>query len=109
MRMEKLTQKAQSALVEAQHLAEQLNHATIEPEHLLLTLLRQESGVVPAVLGKLGVDPAALERSLEQALAALPRATGASVQVSMGRDTSAILREAESIAANMRACPCDWT
>ncbi|HRI56779.1 MAG TPA: ATP-dependent chaperone ClpB, partial [Anaerolineae bacterium] len=35
-------------------------------------------------------------------LAALPRATGASVQVGMGRDTSALLREAESIAANMR-------
>jgi ATP-dependent Clp protease ATP-binding subunit ClpB len=102
MRMEKLTQKTQAALVEAQHLAEQLNHATIEPEHLLLTLLRQEGGVVPAVLAKLGVDATTLERSVEQALAALPRATGASVQVGMGRDTSALLREAESIAANMR-------
>jgi ATP-dependent Clp protease ATP-binding subunit ClpB len=102
MRMEKLTQKTQAALVEAQHLAEQLNHATIEPEHLLLTLLRQEGGVVPAVLAKLGVDTTTLERSVEQALAALPRATGAAVQVGMGRDTSALLREAESIAANMR-------
>ena len=102
MRLEKLTQKAQAALQEAQALAEQYNHAAVEPEHLLAALLKQEGGVVPAVINKIGVDPAPLERSVDQALAALPRTSGASVQMAFGRDTAVILKEAETIAANMR-------
>ena len=102
MRLEKLTQKAQAALSEAQGLAQQYNQSAIEPEHLLEALLKQEGGVVPAILNKIGVDPALVERSVAQAIAAMPRATGASVQVGIGRDTATILQEAENIAANMR-------
>ena len=102
MRLEKLTQKAQAALSEAQGLAQQYNQSAIEPEHLLEALLKQEGGVVPAILNKIGVDPALVERSVAQAIAAMPRATGASVQVGLGRDTATILQEAENIAANMR-------
>ncbi len=61
MRLEKLTQKAQAALSEAQTLAERHGNATVEPEHLLLALLNQEGGVVPAVLNRIGVDVDALE------------------------------------------------
>ncbi len=102
MRLEKLTQKAQAALSEAQGLAQQYNQSAIEPEHLLEALLKQEGGVVPAILNKIGVDPALVERSVAQAIAAMSRATGASVQVGLGRDTATILQEAENIAANMR-------
>ena len=102
MRLEKLTQKAQAALSEAQGLAQQYNQSAIEPEHLLEALLKQEGGVVPAILNKIGVDPSLVERSVAQAIAAMPRATGASVQVGLGRDTATVLQEAENIAANMR-------
>ncbi len=71
MRLEKMTQKAQAAVAEAQSLAERMNHGTVEPEHLLKALLEQEGGVVPAVINRIGVDPALLERSLDQALASL--------------------------------------
>jgi ATP-dependent Clp protease ATP-binding subunit ClpB len=102
MRLEKLTQKAQAALQEAQGLAQQYGQSTIEPEHLLEALLKQEGGVVPAILNKIGVDPALVERSVAQAIAAMPRASGASVQVGLGRETATILQEAENIAGNMR-------
>ena len=102
MRLEKLTQKAQAALSEAQGLAQQYNQSAIEPEHLLEALLKQEGGVVPAILNKIGVDPSLVERSVAQAIAAMPRATGASVQVGLGRDTATVLQEAENIAANIR-------
>ena len=102
MRLEKMTQKAQAAVAEAQRLAEQMNHGTVEPEHLLKALLEQEGGVVPAVINRIGVDPALLERSLDQALASLSRASGAAVQVGLGRDTASLLKEAETIAGNMR-------
>ena len=102
MRFDKYTQKAQAAVVEAQGQAEQYHHATVDPEHLLLALLQQEGGVVPAVINRIGVDPALLEHSVEQALASKSRAAGAAMQVSIGRELTAILQEAEKIAANMK-------
>jgi ATP-dependent Clp protease ATP-binding subunit ClpB len=102
MRFDKYTQKAQAALMEAQGLAEQYHHATVDPEHLLFALLRQEGGVVPAVINRIGVDPALLERSVESALTAKSHAAGAAMQVGVGRELTTILQEAEQIAGNMK-------
>jgi len=102
MRFDKYTQKAQAALVEAQNVAEQYHHATVDPEHLLLALLRQEGGVVPAVINRIGADPALLERSVDGALAAKSRAAGAAMQIGIGRELTTILQEAETIAGNMK-------
>ena len=53
MNLDKYTQKAQEAIFQAQQLARDLNHQNIEPAHLLLALLQQEEGVVPAVVTKI--------------------------------------------------------
>ena len=76
MNISRLTQKAQEAVVAAQQLAERAGHPEIEPEHLLLTLVEQHEGVVPAVLRKLDVAPAALAATARAALDRLPSATG---------------------------------
>ncbi len=102
MRFDKYTQKAQSAILEAQTLTEQYNHATLDPEHLLLALMRQKGGVVPSLLGKINVDIANLDRTVEQLLSAKAQVSGGGVQASMSRDTNNMLREAESIAENMK-------
>ncbi|MCC6165836.1 MAG: ATP-dependent chaperone ClpB [Caldilineaceae bacterium] len=102
MRFDKYTQKAQAAIVDAQHLAEEYGHATLDPEHLLLALLRQKGGVVPSVINRIGVDLPMVEQSVEQLLNAKPRASGAAIQVGMGRETTNVLHEAEQIAANMK-------
>ncbi len=102
MRFDRFTHKAQEAVLEAQNLAQEYNHPAIQPEHLLKALVEQEGGVVPSVLSKIGVDQNLLRQSIEQALAAKPRATGAGVQVGMSRELANILEEAEDIAANMR-------
>lgn len=52
MNLNKFTEKAQEAVLEAQHSAESLGHQTIEPEHLLVSLIRQSDGIVPQVLQK---------------------------------------------------------
>ena len=44
MRLDKLTTKFQEALADAQSLALGNDHAYIEPEHLLLAMLRQADG-----------------------------------------------------------------
>ena len=68
MHINRLTEKAQEAVVAAQQLAEREGHPQIEPEHLLLTLIEQHDGVVPALLQKLAVDAAALAAATRAAL-----------------------------------------
>ncbi len=58
MRFDKYTQKAQAAILDAQSLAEEYSHSTIDPEHLLLALMRQKGGVVPSLLNRMGTDTA---------------------------------------------------
>ncbi|MBK8795448.1 MAG: ATP-dependent chaperone ClpB [Anaerolineales bacterium] len=102
MRFDKFTQKAQAAVLEAQSLAEQNRAATVEPEHLLHALIHQEGGVVPSLLARVGVDVASVSRSIDQALAAAPRAQGATMQVGFSRALADILTDAQQIAGNMK-------
>ena len=76
MNLNKFTEKAQEAVLASPQLASELNHAQVEPEHLLVTLLEQPEGVVPAVLQKLNADPAAVSRSLRDMLSRQPKAYG---------------------------------
>jgi ATP-dependent Clp protease ATP-binding subunit ClpB len=78
MRFDKLTIKAQEAVQEAVHLAEQYRHPAVDSEHLMLALLQQEGGVVPAILQKLGVMPAVIRNGIEAELKRRPQASGAS-------------------------------
>ena len=78
MNLNKFTEKAQEAVVGAQQLAESLNHPQIEPEHLLVTLVEQDNGVVPALLRKLQLDPAALAREARAAVGKQPQVHGGS-------------------------------
>jgi ATP-dependent Clp protease ATP-binding subunit ClpB len=81
--MNKLTEKAQEAIVAAQRLAEDRRHTQLEPEHLLHALVSQDGGVAPAVLTKLGVQPSAVLQQLESALSALATAsTSTEVRIS---------------------------
>ena len=75
MRMDRFTQKAQESLLEAQNQAQQYNQAQIEPEHLLLALVDQEGGVVPAILAKIGVSAQTIREDLVR-WGCLPRSVG---------------------------------
>jgi ATP-dependent Clp protease ATP-binding subunit ClpB len=76
MNINKYTEKAQEAVIAAQQLAEQLNHAQIEPEHLLLVLIEQPDGIVPALIRKMEVDPKQLADQLRSELSKQPSAYG---------------------------------
>ncbi len=78
MNLNKYTEKAQEAVLAAQTLAESENHPQIEPEHLLLALVEQQDGVVPALLRKLQLDPAAIARDARQAIGQQPKVHGGS-------------------------------
>src|SRR5581483_4811306 len=76
--MNKLTEKAQEALVAAQRLAEDHHNTQLEPDHLLVTLVSQQDGVVPAVLEKLGVPARTIAQQADAAIGGLARASGSS-------------------------------
>jgi len=82
MNINKFTEKAQEAIVGAQNLAGELSHAEITPEHLLVTLVEQQGGIVPSVLRKLNLDPAAVARDARALLTSAPKAYGADLRFS---------------------------
>ena len=96
MRFEKLTLKGQEALASAQSRAETLEHAQVQPEHLLDVLITQDDGLVPALLKKLGAAPEALHTELTKHLSAQPKVQGG--QLSLSQRLDQILRAAEKEA-----------
>lgn len=77
MRMDKLTNKFQLALSDAQSLAVGRDHQFIEPAHLLAALLDQEGGTVRPLLAQAGVNVQLLRSQLNQVLDRLPQVEGA--------------------------------
>ena len=102
MDLNKFTQKAQEATIAAQSLAGEDSHGQIEPEHLLLALLRQSDGIVPQIVQKLESNPGEMIQALTWELGRKPKVYGATAQVGLSRDLANALAEAEKIAARMR-------
>ena len=76
MRLDRFTERSQEALTAAQQAAQQLQHPTVEPEHLLLALLEQDDGLVPALLRRLEVAPEPLAARLHAWLENRPKQVG---------------------------------
>ena len=76
MRLDRFTERSQEALQAAQQAALSLQHATVDPEHLLLALLEQPDGLVPALLRRVEAQPEPLAVRLRAALEARPRQVG---------------------------------
>jgi ATP-dependent Clp protease ATP-binding subunit ClpB len=76
----KLTTKAQEAVIEGQQLARDSGHAEMTSEHLLIALLRQEGGIVVPVLNKLGANPAPIEMEVATELSKRSKVGGASAE-----------------------------
>jgi len=76
MHTDKLTEKAQEALLMAQQLTAGAGHPQIEPEHVLTTLVQQRDGIVPRLLRKLEVDPEQIAQAAKFELDRLPTTQG---------------------------------
>jgi ATP-dependent Clp protease ATP-binding subunit ClpB len=74
--LNRLTQKSQEALHDAQTKALRFGHTEVDGEHLLLALLDQSEGLTPRLLSQAGADPDALRVDVEAELGRRPRVTG---------------------------------
>ena len=74
---QKMTVMSRQAVQEAQNEARRRSHNEVDTWHLLVALLAQEGGIVPALAGKLGLTVSALQLAAERELDRLPKVSGA--------------------------------
>jgi len=98
MRADKMTTRLQQALAEAQSRALSHDNQFIEPVHLMLALLEQDSSTVKHVLGKSGVDTDALQAQLQQLEGRLAKVEGAPGDVHPSNDLVRLLNVTEKLA-----------
>ena len=102
---QRLTQKSQEAVQEAQTIAIRAGHTEVDGEHMLLALLEQPDGLVPRLLSQAGADPDRLRANVEADLGRRPRVTGpgaAPGQVFVTQRLSRVLDAAEREAKRLK-------
>ncbi|MDE2889704.1 MAG: ATP-dependent chaperone ClpB [Gemmatimonadota bacterium] len=105
MDMNRLTQKSQDALRDAQARASGYGHPEVDGEHLLLALLEQPDGLFPRILTRMEIDADNLKTAVESELARRPRQTGGSHESGRMFVTPRLrkmLQEAEAEAKRMQ-------
>ncbi|MBE9474391.1 MAG: ATP-dependent chaperone ClpB, partial [Chloroflexi bacterium] len=102
MKLDRYTQKSQEAILSAQRLAQEFNHQSIEPDHLLLALLRQEDGVVPAIVNKVAGSVIGVREEVFEDLENKPKIYGAGGEIGLSRQASDVLAAAERYAKGMQ-------
>jgi ATP-dependent Clp protease ATP-binding subunit ClpB len=103
--LNRLTQRSQEALQDAQRRALELGHTEVDGEHLLLALLDQEGGIVSPLLAQAGADPGMVRGELEAELSRRARVTGPAAgpgQVMITRRLARVLDAAEREASRLK-------
>jgi ATP-dependent Clp protease ATP-binding subunit ClpB len=100
----RLTQKTQEALHDAQTKALRFGHTEVDVEHMLLALLDDRDGLVPRLLMRMDVDAGPLRAELERRLGSRPRVSGSGApgQVYVSRALSQVLDAAEQEAERLK-------
>lgn len=105
MNMNKLTQKSQEAIYDAQSIAISNGHQEVDVEHLISALLKQEQGLIPKLMQKMNVPLENLKNAVEQELRKRPRISGAgqeSGKIYISQRLSNLLVKAEAAADKLK-------
>ncbi len=102
MNIEKFTQKAQQALLNAQEIAQENNHQSIENIHLIAALIRQEDSIVPAIITKISGSIVAIQDELSKELEKRSKVYGSNGQVGISKPANDTLNSAEKFAKGMK-------
>ena len=102
IRWDKFTMKSQEAIQQAQAQAAELGNPELQPAHVLLALVEDREGVVPAVLEKIGVPVERLETELHRIEEKLPRVAGAAAQPGLSQTLTRALEQAFKEASNFK-------
>lgn len=105
MNAEKYTEKTLEAIRSAQTISKEYGSQQIETEHLLLSLLTQDEGLIPQLLAKMNQNVPVLIEQAEDLCGRLPRVSGSVSDISnvyVSRNVEQILMQAEKSASNMK-------
>jgi ATP-dependent Clp protease ATP-binding subunit ClpB len=102
MRLDKFTEKAQQALQAAAEEAQSRQQQAIEPEHLLLALVRQQDGIARPILEGAGVSLMELEPALVSEVERYPRVSGGGQQPYLADATTQLLDAAQKEADRLK-------
>ena len=100
MNAETYTKKSLEAIQTAQSMAQENHNQYITPEHLLYALVDQDGGLIPSLLGKMGVDGNAVLAELDSAIGQLPK-VGNVDSVYLSADANRAINAAEKAAKSM--------
>lgn len=94
MNYDQYTIKAQEALQNATVIARQEDHCEIGTEHLLLALLQQKDGMIPALVERIGVSLAQVTKDCQNLVDTTPKVHG-NANVSLSPLAAKVLAKAE--------------
>src|SRR6478609_6411755 len=105
MDFNRLTEKSQEAIREAQSIAITYGNQQVDVEHLLLAMLEQEGGLAPSILMRADVPVENLHRRLKAEIEKLPKVSGSGTrpdQVYVTNRLSRLLTVAEEEAKRLK-------
>ena len=105
MNLNQFTQKSLEAVQSAQTIAQEYGNQQIEQAHLLYALLKQENGLIPQLLGNLGLTVPSFEAAVRAEVEKLPRVSVGGREagkIYIAPDVDKALSTAESIAGSMK-------
>ncbi len=102
MELDRLTEKALAAVQAAQEITIRMGQQQVDGEHLHFALVSQQDGLIPKLLGYMGVDVAQYTLALESELAKLPKVQGASASVYASRRFSELIIHAQDEAKRFK-------
>lgn len=103
MNIERFTQNAQNALMEAQNIAGENGNQSLDPEHLNLALLRQKDGLIPRLLNYMQIDSNSVENALNDEINKLPKVSGSGAEgVYLSQRLNSLLSKAEKKAQEFK-------
>jgi len=100
MKLDIFTQRSIDAVNYAQQMAQAEGNPQITPEHLLLSLIKQENGLVPQLMKKIGSDINGIKDEIESSLKLLPRQSGGQTYASS--ELSRVFTQAEKELNNFK-------
>ena len=98
MNMDRMTEKAQGAIIDCQKIGVEEGHQQIDGEHLHMALLLQQEGLIPKLLNYMSVNNGALIGDLQVELSKLPKVHGGGDSMYAGRRLNQLMMNAEKIA-----------
>jgi ATP-dependent Clp protease ATP-binding subunit ClpB len=105
MDINRFTQKAQEAISSAQTQALRYGHQQVDLEHLLASLLEQQSGLATSIFSKAEINIDSFKRRVEEELERMPKVsgpTGAPDQIYVTARLNQLLAKAEDEAKQLK-------